>query len=438
VAITTLPIGLNKQAYQDASWHTGLDAGFDEANTRLTLSGVATPEGSVIGRFKGQHFFRTDTKQVYRFNGTLNTNTGWVLQEMDASQVVASGAYATVQAAITAMDLARKYAFQNAFVNGSCLISQRNPSESASGTVAAGLDVFVLDRIFIMPIGGTVSWARGGGNLPNGAVSPLGLELTGAAGITNVRVGSRFGREWCRRMGALLASKNITFGVKVKHFGTTGLITPDFVVRTTNHTGADSVGTKFAAANMTLRDTYAFAAPLGAGDSVSYTKTFDLGALTDGQNGIEVYVDLKAMNAATIKFCVTDFWIAFEDISSVLQCDRFQEELQRCEEFCQKSYNYENAPGSTAGGFSGAVTAMMTGGEAVTTWHFNRRMRGTPTVTMYNPSSGATNSWRDLDAAVDRPGAVFAAGESGAIFTGDDVGTHQLGAHGYADAEWYD
>lgn len=78
LSATQLPVGVKKQDYQDSNWHIALNAGFDDLNTRLTLSGTTSPEGVVTGRWKGQRYFQTDVVAWWVFNGTLDTNTGWV------------------------------------------------------------------------------------------------------------------------------------------------------------------------------------------------------------------------------------------------------------------------------------------------------------------------------------------------------------------------
>ncbi len=296
--------------------------------------------------------------------------------------------------AVVAASVAAAFTGQNELINGSLLVSQRFPSETATGTIASGVDAYICDECFVFPTGGTLTWTRVSAGLHSGARSPMGLELTGAAGITNARIGFRLGRRLVRKLGALLANKNVTFGVKVRHSGTTGSLTPSLLVRSTSNTGDDSVSTKFASANMTTRVTQAFPGALAAGNEVAFTHTFDLGAMTDGQNGIEIYVDLGAMNAATIKFTVTDFWLAPGDISASLLPDDFDETLMRCKVGYQKTFPYAVAPAQNAG-FTGSLVA--TGDDTYNCafgWQHSPPLRFVPTspttFVTYNPGALAT------------------------------------------------
>lgn len=330
----------------------------------------------------------------------------------------------------------------NELVNGSLLVSQRFPSESATGTIATGIDAYVCDECFIFPTGGTVTWARVSAGLHSAAVSPMGLEFTGAAGITNMRVGFRLGRRMVRKLGALKAAKNVTFGVKVRHSGSTGSITPNLLVRSTSNTGDDSVSTKFATANMTTRITQAFPGALAAGNEVAFTHTFDLGAMTDGQNGVEIYVDLLAMNAATVKFTVTDFWIAAGDISASLLPDDFEATLLRCLPGYQKTFNYATAPAQNAG-FPG--TLAMTGDDSLQcafTWQHGVPLRFAPAsptfFVTYNPGAAAATPRNN--AGDNGVLGTVSPGEKCSYIRFDSSGSKETDwhIHASADASFYD
>jgi hypothetical protein len=328
----------------------------------------------------------------------------------------------------------------NDLLNGSQLVSQRFPSLTATGTVATGLDVFVNDRWFILPTGGTVTWTRVTAGLHSDARSPAGIELTGAAGITNVRYGIRLGRELCRALGALLANKNLTFGCKVRHSGSTGSITPNLLIRSTSDTGADSVATKFAAANMTTRVTQAFPGALAAGAEVSFTHTFDIGAMVDSQNGLEIYVDLLAMSAATIEFTLTDFFLSSANISTNLLPDDANEHLARCAPYYRKTFPYATQPAQNAG-LVGALSESTPDGPNphCFAWRFEPRLRGTSgLLTTYNPSAANAlprNTAGD-DGAIGTQRLTDSALHQEFTASGDQNRAWYL--HASLDCEWYD
>jgi hypothetical protein len=334
----------------------------------------------------------------------------------------------------------------NELVNGSLLVSQRFPSETATGT-NTGFDAYVCDEWFVYPTGGVVTWRRTAvaADLHSAARSPLGLEFDGAAGMTNMRFGTRLGRSKVRRLGALLANKNVTFGIKVKHSGTTGSITPDFHVRSTSNTGPDEANaTKFAVANMTNRLTQPFPGALASGNEVAFTHTFDLGAMVDSQNGVELYVDFLAMNLATIQFTVVDAWLAFGDITATLLVDDFDEALDACLLGFQKTPGYSVSVATlNAGtaGFGGTLIGHGKDGTAISGMHWNhaRPLRFAGTFATYNPAVGSNNAPRNQ---LGENGLIstVAAGQSTSYVRYDTGGTDSVAWHVHAthDASWYD
>ncbi len=329
---------------------------------------------------------------------------------------------------------------QGILPNGSLLVAQRFPSLTATGTIATGIDAYVCDRWFILPTGGTVTWHRTSTGLHTGSRSPMGLRLVGAAGITNLVLGIRLGRDVTRALGALLANKNVTFGCKVRHSGSTGSTTPNFLVRSTSNAGADSTATKFATANMTTRLTQAFPGALGAGAEVAFTHTFDLGAMVDSQNGIELLVDLLAVSAATHELTVSDLFLAFGDLTSALLPDDFDTELARVRPWYRKTFGYDVQPAQNAGFTGTLASAGAPGGTPIA---FDFRLdppmkRAAGTLVTYNPGAAA-NTPRNHNGD---NGTLTAndVGDSGVLIRFETVGANNRSWHIHAtlDCEWFD
>ena len=74
MAIDQVAIGLNKQGKGDAGWDVGLDDGFDDANTRLTLNGAGAPSG-VDGDWLGQKYYDTTNDETYYCTATGSPGT---------------------------------------------------------------------------------------------------------------------------------------------------------------------------------------------------------------------------------------------------------------------------------------------------------------------------------------------------------------------------
>lgn len=96
---TQVSIGLNKQAAGDSAWDVALNAGIDEANTRLTYSGTLSPEGLLLGRWLGHRYFqRTHVAFWIYTNPVLNTTTGWVREIAQGVITMWSGLIANIPA----------------------------------------------------------------------------------------------------------------------------------------------------------------------------------------------------------------------------------------------------------------------------------------------------------------------------------------------------
>lgn len=65
MAETQLSVGLKKQDQGDPSWDSGLNSGFDDANSRLTVSGAGDPNGVVAGHWVGQAYWDTTALQQW-------------------------------------------------------------------------------------------------------------------------------------------------------------------------------------------------------------------------------------------------------------------------------------------------------------------------------------------------------------------------------------
>jgi hypothetical protein len=88
----------------------------------------------------------------------------------------------------------------------------------------------------------------------------------------------------------------------------------------------------------------------------------------------------------------------------------YQTELALCQRYFCKTYSLGDAPGAVTN--TGAIYSVSVGTANGTTpggWDFPVEMRAAPTVTFYNPSSGATGTWRTgipSDVAVNAPMAA--------------------------------
>jgi len=85
-------------------------------------------------------------------------------------------------------------------------------------------------------------------------------------------------------------------------------------------------------------------------------------------------------------------------------------ELVACQRYYEKSYNQGTAPGTAT--TTGIVYFRSNGTNHLECVPFKVTKRGTPNVTLYNPNSGASGSWRDYTAPADKTVGYGFVGDS--------------------------
>jgi hypothetical protein len=112
---------------------------------------------------------------------------------------------------------------------------------------------------------------------------------------------------------------------------------------------------------------------------------------------------------------VTGVQLEVGDTATPFEFKSFEDELMECQRYYQKSYNQGTNPG-TATNYAGAVvwSSVTTGafGSAAPVY-LKTTMRATPTVTIYNPETGATGSIRGISAGNNFAGTAEYIGDNG-------------------------
>ena len=85
-------------------------------------------------------------------------------------------------------------------------------------------------------------------------------------------------------------------------------------------------------------------------------------------------------------------------------------ELVACQRYYEKSYDQGTAPGTAS--TTGIVYFRSNGTNHLECVPFKVTKRGTPNVTLYNPNSGASGSWRDYTAPADKTVGYGFVGDS--------------------------
>ena len=101
---------------------------------------------------------------------------------------------------------------------------------------------------------------------------------------------------------------------------------------------------------------------------------------------------------------ITGVQLEVGDSATLFEFKPFGQDLRECQRYYQKSYNYSVVPG-TADGANATFTSTSrtnTSIPSLNTGRFGVVMRGSPTMTWYSPSTGASGKIRDVQSGVDR------------------------------------
>lgn len=110
-------------------------------------------------------------------------------------------------------------------------------------------------------------------------------------------------------------------------------------------------------------------------------------------------------------------------------------ELALCQRYYCKTYDYSAAPGSvTNAGAIYSVTTSTAAGTAPAGWDFPADMRTTPTITFYNPATGATGTWRTGAATNVAVNAPLGAGSRRVAISNNGTATADSAFFGHAVA----
>ena len=156
-------------------------------------------------------------------------------------------------------------------------------------------------------------------------------------------------------------------------------------------------------------------------------------------NFLDTANQVNCLDSNTNIFAITGVQLEPGAVDSPFEHRPFGVELGLTQRYFCKTYSLGDAPGTAT--TTGSIYSISVGTGAGTTpggWEFPVEMRAAPTVTFYNPSSGATGTWRTgipSDVAVNAPMAAStrrvsasntAAVTAGSAFFGHAVASIEL------------
>lgn len=328
----------------------------------------------------------------------------------------------------------------NLVINGDFQIWQRGAGGSAAFTaIAGGTTLYTADRWQCQVAGGGGSGAF---SQIAGATSGsyvMKVQVTaGNSSTAGMTIASSLTRDMC--IGA--AGNKITVSFKA-YKGANYSATADALgVQLYSGTGTSdqSIFTTYTGAALELNQT---ATLTGTLTQFSYTTASALGS-TVTQLAISFLYSPTGTAGADDAFYITDVQVEISPQATPFQRRSFEWELNACQAFFNKSFNYSVAPAQNAGTGTGEYSFTIFNGagsvaNCSTMIYYPNTMRSTPTTTLYNPSV-ANAQIRNATTGADFSASVIAgANRSGLSVKGtsDAAGaaTNQCIYHWTADAD---
>jgi hypothetical protein len=265
--------------------------------------------------------------------------------------------------------------FKNRIINGDCRIAQR-------GNVAAALNTWKYggaDRIRAGLFG--YGSASGTINRASGVGIPAGYGQS-ISGVTTTGTGQVYFSTLIESLNTYdLSGKTITVSVNAYQDSGSSI---NAIIQLFKPPTADN----FTSGN-TLLASETVSVPSG-GSSTQLALTTTLGA-TDAENGLGVYVYFPT-GAITSKTFTTWGWQLEEGVTvTPIERRPLSLELLLCQRYYYKTYYLNSAPGSIAGG--NLLSSVQATCNYFSFWHtLPATMFSNPTITAYNPVTGAAGS----------------------------------------------
>jgi len=344
---------------------------------------------------------------------------GVVTTQPDYTAQDAATYKATLDGSIGELDAAASAARGNVVVNGCMRVAQR-----AALALSTSFGFGAVDRWSVAAVGtvgaGSVTQAADSDFVSGYCLHLSGVTLSGGSEAVSARTRIE------AKDAQGLAGQTGSLRVRIKHdLGAAATAT----VTINKADAADSFGSVTQIAQTTA------AIPTGVATDV----------LIEGQalgacgNGLEVIISLATGACTTKKVYIGDVQLEALSWARGMAIRHLGVELARCLRYFRKSHRTADAPG--AANLYGVVYTLHGGtvynGSYFHAVNFAVPMRTAPTVTFYDPTSGASGSWRHGGGSAVVMAAGY-VGDSGFICqnnSGADISGTSIYGHYTADAE---
>lgn len=294
-----------------------------------------------------------------------------------AAPAVAGSGTQTLQAGSGTVALDNTFGYKNRLINGCFRVDQRNNGASQTITAAAAL-AYTVDRWYAYCTGANVTGQRVAGTGSN----QYNYQFTGAASVTGINFAQRI--ETLNSYD--LNGQNVKLSVYMSNSLLTSVTWTAYYANTSDTFGsvASPTVTSIATGTFTVSSTYSqysatIAIPSAATTGIQIV--FSVGAQTSG-TWVIGYPQLELGTTAT-SFDIRDH----------------TRELSMCQRYFESTYESGTSPGATSQTANSIVVYAQANSSTVSqnlSWYYRVTKRTSPTVTLYNPSTGATGTFRNI------------------------------------------
>jgi len=300
-----------------------------------------------------------------------------------------------------------------------------------STTVANGATAYLADRWYVentLGASGVITYSRVTGT-SDGAKYAAKLQVTTAPAVGSSN-GPNFYQVLENFDSLKLYNKTVSFQAKIKAFGNVNSIVVQICYKTTEgkcNAGYSTVTASVNTASFTtvnipsqvLSTTFTTSGSVGVYIGVNGVSS---GNKSDLNNGFAVEQAMLVIGGSP-----SEYHSRFSSIAA---------ELQACQRYYEKSYDMADAPGAAT--TTGVVRNRVPyANDSMSPVFFATNKRTTPTVTIYNPTSGSTGSYRNETAGSNGTASSEVPSWRGFSIRWQAVasGTDFVAAHFVADAE---
>ena len=340
---------------------------------------------------------------------------------------------------------------KNHFRNGNMAIAQRNPN--STGVYTGGIwKVLCLDgwngHFDNSPSGALHGQFGGGPNSRNTMLAEVRGPNSGGNG--NGYFGQRIERD---NMHNLLATNSITVSGYLRRENNIGssvsvnILCPTAKDNYSSYTTHGGVfNTMTISGNGTTGTSSVGLTTAGTWYFFTATKT-SFSSLTNIGNGLHIYFAFSGASSTSDKLQFTQMKLEAGTSATDFIPNTFEEDLNECKRYYQKSFDYASAPANggnaTSVSYAGALlgySGTNNSGTLTDNWLFSPEMRATPTVTRYGNSSGhwGRMSMPNSSVTYDNGAGYISGTRTTGLNFGQNVSanTHICGfGHAVADAE---